>query len=116
MKYDIGVRIVGRTGALQGVEGIIQSRLKVGTQNILSIRWNNGQESRCTTGAVSVLGGLGQNEVVGQVNQANPAPQAEDVDEDGSDDDISQRSGSSDDSEGGDLGDQDGYIQYFNFF
>jgi hypothetical protein len=116
MKFDIGVRVVGRTGALQGVQGIIQSRLKVGTQNILSIRWNNGQESRVGTGAVRVLGAGGPNEVVGQVNQANPAPQAEDVDGDGSDDDISQRSESSDDSEGGDLGDQDGYIQYFNFF
>lgn len=116
MKFDIGVRVVGRTGTLQGVEGVIQSRLKVGTQNFLVIRWVNGQESRSTTGAVTVLGAGGPNETVGQVNQANPAPQAEDVDEDGSDDDISQRSESSDESEGGDMGDQDGYIQYFIFF
>lgn len=116
MKFDIGVRIVGRTGTLQGVEGVIQSRLRVGSQNFLVIRWANGQESRSTTRAVRVLDVGGPNEVVGPANQVNPAPQAQDIDEDGSDEDISQRSDSSDESEGGDLGDQDGYIQYFIFF
>ena len=79
------------------------------------MRWSNGRESRTTTGAVSVLTAEGPNAAVAPMIQAIPGPQAKNIEEDGSDDDISQRSESSDESFGGDLGDQDGYIQFCLF-
>ena len=104
MKFDVGVRVEGRTGGFQGFHGVIQSRLKVGHQNLLVIRWSDGRESRATITAVRVLGVGGPVAAVAQMNQANPAPQVEDVDKDGSENDISQRSESSDDNVEGDLG------------
>ena len=111
MKYGVGVRVEGRLGGFQGVQGFIQSRLKVGHQNLLVIRWSDGRESRATTGSVSVLAAGGLNEAVAPMIQANPGPQAEDVDGDGSDDEMSQQSEGSNDSSEGDMGDQDGYKQ-----
>ena len=63
MKFAIGVRIEGKSGEFQGVQGTIFDRWKVGSKNLLVIRWSDGRESRVVTGSVTVLGAGGPNEV-----------------------------------------------------
>ena len=83
---------------------------------MLVIRWSDGRESRVYTGAVRVLADGGLNVAVAPMIHANPGPQAEDVDGDGSDDGMSQQSEGSNDSSEGDMGDQDGYKEYIIYF
>ena len=92
MKFGVGVRIEGKSGEFQGTEGVIQSRLQVGTQTLLVIRWSDGRESRATTGAVRVLAAEGPNAAVVPIVEGIPGPQVRDVEEDGSDDNMSQQS------------------------
>ena len=108
MKFGIGVRVKGRSGVFGGVEGQISNRVKVGTQNLLEIRWSNGRVTRVGTGAVTVLGAGGPNEGVVPVNEGIGHPQVEDSDGDGSEDEMSQRSESSEEENRRDMGDQDG--------
>ena len=113
MKFAIRIRFEGKSGQLQGVKVIINSRFKVGSQNLQLIWWSNGHESRVGTGAVRVLAAGGQNQLIDPVNQLNDnnlATQFEDGDDKGSEDDFSQRSASSEDESERDFGDQDGYI------
>jgi len=108
MKYAVGVRVEGRSGEFQGIQGVIRDRLKVGSQNFLLLTWSDRRETRVTTGAVRVLGDEGPNEVAVQVNQNIVDPQVNNEDGDGSQDDLSERSVSSEEGSLGDLGDEDG--------
>ena len=108
MKFGVGVRVKGRSGVFSGVEGRISSRVKVGTQNLLEIRWSDGRVTRVGTGAVTVLRAGGPNEGVVPVNEEIGHPQVGDSDGDGSEDEMSQRSQSSEEESRRDMGDQDG--------
>ena len=108
MKYGIGVRVKGRSGLFSGVEGRIVTRVKVGSQNLLEVRWSDGRVTRVGTGAVTVLEAGGPNEGVVPVNEGIGHPQLEDSDGGGSEDDMSQRSESSEEENRRDRGDQDG--------
>jgi hypothetical protein len=110
MKFAIGVRVEGKSGQFQRVQGIISNRLKVGSQNLLEIQWSDGRVSRVSTGAVTVLGARGPNDGVVQVNEDIGGLQAEDIDGNESEDDLSQRSDSSEEGSERDLGDQDGLV------
>ena len=108
MKFGVGVRVEGKSGAFAGVQGVITSRLKVGTQNFLLIRWDNGRDSRETTGAVRNLPVGGPNQVVVRNNQAVRGLQPLNVNRNMSDDEMSQSSSSSEEGSIGDMGDQHG--------
>ena len=110
MKYAVGVRVEGRSGEFLGVSGVISSRLKVGSQNLLLIRWSDHRESRVPTGAVRVLADEGPNQVPDRVNQNVLARQVNSEDGDGSEDDMSQQSEDSEEGSEQDMGDQDGYL------
>jgi hypothetical protein len=110
MKFAIGVRIEGKSGEFQGVQGIIFDRWKVGSKNLLVIRWSDGRESRVVTGSVTVLGAGGPNEVGVVANQVIVDRQVGDEDGDRSLDDISQGSDMSEVISERDRGDQDGYL------
>ena len=108
MKYAVGVRVEGRSGEFQGVRGVISSRLKVGSQNLLLITWSDRRETRVPTGAVRVLGDEGRNEAPARVIQNALARQVDNEDGDGSEDDLSERSVDSEEGSEQDIGDQDG--------
>ena len=55
MKFRVRVRVEGKSGAIQGFQRMISSRIRIGTQNLLYIRWGNGRETRETTRAVRNL-------------------------------------------------------------
>lgn len=108
MKFAVGVRVEGVRGEFQGIRGVIWQRLKVGSQNLLLIIWSDRRESRVPTGAVRVLDDQGPNDEPVQANQNIPESEAENEDEDWSQDDMSQRSETSDGESVRDLGDIDG--------
>ena len=108
MKFDIGVRVEGKSGEFQGIEGVISERLKVGSQTQLLISWSNRRFSRVPAGAIRVLQAGGPNEVAALVYEVIPDPQVEDEDQQGYQDDMSQWSQSSEEGSVEDLGDQDG--------
>ena len=80
MKFGIGVRIEGKSGGIQGLQGCITGRLRIDTQNLVLIRWDNGVETRLTTGAVRFLGVGGRNQVVNRNNQVAPVLQPPNID------------------------------------
>ena len=104
MKYAVGIRVQGRTGAFQGLEGRIINRLKVGSQNLLVIRWSDGREARVTTGAVTILADGAPNNQAAPVNEANLDAQVDGEDGNGPRDDISEHSETSEEGSVGDLG------------
>jgi len=85
-------------------------RLKVGSKNLLVIRWSDGRESRVVTGSVTVLGAGGPNEVGVVANQVIVDRQVGDEDGDRSLDDMSQGSDMSEIISERDRGDEDGYL------
>ena len=104
MKFAVGIRVQGGIGAFQGLEGRIINRLKVGSQNLLVIRWSDGRESRVTTGAVTTLADGAPNKQAAPVNEANLYLQVDGEDGDGPRDDISEYSETSEEGSVGDLG------------
>ena len=97
-----------KSGAFEGVQGVITSRIEVGIQNFLLIRWDNGQDSVETTGAVKNLPVGGPNQEVVQNNQAVRGLQPLNMNRHISDDEMSQSSSSSEVGSIGDMGDQHG--------
>jgi hypothetical protein len=116
MKFGVGVRVEGKSGAIQGLQGLISSRLKVGSQNLILIRWDNGLESRVGTGAVRVIGEEAPNEAAAPLNHANGGLEDQDTDSNISEDEMSEGSGMSDVDNLEDFGDQDGYYKYSTYF
>jgi hypothetical protein len=116
MKFAVGVRVQGRIGAFQGLQGRITSRIKVGSQNLLVIRWSDGRESRVTTAGVTVIADGALNNQAAPLNEANLDLQIDGEDGDGPRDDISEHSETSEEGSVGDLGDQDGSDDIFNFY
>ena len=108
MKFGVGVRIEGKSGAIKGLRGLISSRLKVGSKNFLEIRWENGTESRVATTAVKVLGEEVPNEQAVPVNQVNEDLHDQDIDSNISEDDSVGGSEVSENISEEDMGDQDG--------
>ena len=108
MKFRVGIRIEGKSGAIQGLRGLISSRLKVGNKNFHIIRWENGTESRVATAAVKVFGEEVPNEQASLVNQVNEDLQDQDRDSNISEDESVSGSELSENILEADLGDQDG--------
>jgi hypothetical protein len=108
MKFGVGVRVEGKSGAIQGLQGLISSRLKVGSQNLLLIRWDNGQESQVGTGAVSILGAIAPNQQVDQEIPVNPDLHNEEEDPNIDEDELFEGSESEEDIFEEDFGDQYG--------
>ena len=116
MKFGVGVRIEGKSGAIQGLQGLISSRVKVGNKNFLLIRWENGTESRVGTAAVKVFGEEVPNDQAVPVNQANQDLEDQDSDSNISEDESVSGTELSEIIWEADLGDQDGKISIFTYF
>ena len=108
MKFGVGVRVEGKSGAIQGLQGLISSRIKVGSQNLIVIRWDNGHESRVGTGAVKVIVEGAPNQQANPVNEANPGLQNEENESFISEEEMSEGSGISEVDFEGDFGDEEG--------
>ena len=108
MKFGVGVRVEGKSGAIQGFQGVISSRIRIGTQNLLYIRWDNGRETRETTRAVRNLAVGGLNQGVVRNNRVLLALQPLNIDRHIAEDEMSEYSSSSEEGSIRDMGDQDG--------
>jgi len=116
MKFGVGVRIEGKSGAIQGLRGLISSRLKVRNKNFLVIRWENGTESRVAIAAVKVFGEEVPNKQADLINQVNEDLQDQDRDFNISEDESVSGTELSEIIWEADLGDQDGKISIFTYF
>ena len=108
-KFGVRKRVVGSKGPKAGVHGTIINRIKVGNANLLDVRWDTGDETRLTTAFIHLEDGVAGNGRVADNRGVGPGGQIVEGNVEDIPDNISERSESSEDSDGEDLGDLDGF-------
>lgn len=107
-KYGVGKRVKGIRGLTLGFRGIISNRVQVSGSWWLDITWENGQVTRSRTGDIELEGAEAPNNEPVPPNPVALRNGIGEPDEDGSEEENSQRSESSDDSDREAIGGPDG--------